>query len=436
MNPLEDLVFYDLILSLAQEIAWPVYRKDWERFKAHVQGAAARESLLAQPACLAAIGFSRISKVHVFPGEMAWRLIVDRARFHATLLLGEHASGQFSGLTTKAYPDLQAEVEAIDCAGGKHDPAERVYVDKKVSMQFVYCKRCYKTIESGEAPRPAITQATAATVAPLEYIQWLASTAGIVPGDHGFMDAATGTIKNILKGATAVPHAAAIAIWTSAYARCFYFSTPPADALYRAVMVFGTTGLFSKAKMDFKAFDPDAVLDKLCKAHDVEVSAFTDVDGGAYNVSWCKRCNKVVSRKRAVDQAANLPVIEKGASTNIIFFLTKDVHARFKGLVFRMGARFHDEAVASMVTLLKDVLEGPGEKSLDDRMVIYARFIENQARSASTWPEPKVEVRVVLPSLVAYEYNRLKGWFGLRSNETMLEILVANTEHVLARREK
>ncbi len=435
MNDLADLVFYDLIISLAQPITWPVYRKDWERFRAYAKGAGEKEPLLAQPACLAAIGFSRISKVHVFPGEIAWRLVVDRARFHATLLLGEHAEDHFSNLTVRAFSELQAEVEAIGCAGGKHDPADRVYVDKKASMRYSYCKQCYKGLGATELPRPSIVQTAAATVPPREYVQWLASTAGLAPEDHGFMDAAGTVIANITKNAAAVPHVVAIAIWSATYARCFFFSTPPADALYRTVLGLGATGLFPKGRIDFKQFDPDAVLDKLCKAHDTEASSFTDIDGGAYNVSWCKKCYKVVSTERAVMQTSNIAPIEQGARTSVVFFLTKDIHARFKALVFRMGARYHDEAIASMVNSLKDLLEGPGEKSLNDRMVIYTRFIENQARSAGTWREPKVEVRVVLPSMVAYEYNRLKGWFGLRSNETMLEILVANTERVLASKE-
>ncbi len=435
MDSLDDLVFYDLLLSLAAPIAWPAYRKDWERFKVHVQGSGAKLALLAEPVCLAALGFSHISKVHVFPGEVAWRLIVERARFHATLLLGKFVEERFSNLTMAALPALQTELDAIACGDGKHDRAERVYVDKKACMRYAYCKRCYKGIEAGEVSRPTFSQATQATVPPREYARWLASTAGLAPDDHGFMDAVDAAVSSTIKSTPAVPHVAAIAIWWAAYARCFYFSAPPLDALYRTVAVFGTTGLFPKARVDLKMFNPDAILDKLCKTHDVEALPFTDIDGESYNVSCCKKCNKVIGAERAVVQASAIIPIEQGARTSVVFFLTKDVHARFKALVFHMGARFNDEAVASMVTLLKDLLEGPGDKSLDDRMVIYTRFIVNQARTASTWREPRVEMRVILPSMVAYEYNRLKGVFSLKSNETMLEILIANTERVLASKE-
>lgn len=293
--PLRDLFFLDLVHSHAPAALRAVYLLDFMRFKT-VMGDGLRDTALGNDAAFAAFAYQRISAIHQFPGQVAWKVIATRIREHAAIFLGAEGKDVSRGLDAKSLPLLEAAMAGHACK--EHQPRERWFYKADTASVYRFCAKCLAALGTEKEPlRPVVTQAMTAAP-PLAYARAVGNELGLVPDDHGFMDAFTKLVDALATERERLDGMAPskiLALFSSAFEDVYLGATIPPESLATAGKVILNLHLLGNIAADWAAFSPEAILDAMCAHQTVMTGAFVDIEGSKYKTRTCDRCGRTSS---------------------------------------------------------------------------------------------------------------------------------------------
>ncbi len=427
---LDDLLVLDLITHLAPEPLWPAYMFDWERFKQAISGKVAG-TVLVNPAIFAAVAFDRISRVHRFPGRLAWKKMVILLREHAKSYLDADAFILVDELDPADQARFVGAMKQYECK--EHEPLDRFFLGKNQVYKLEFCQTCLTELSISRQSHPRSITTLRESVPAMQYARILAAEMGLVADDHGFIGAFKQYLdpfEETLHKTSGMPAVQVLALFCSAFETTFEGASLPLPFLSKTIRLVESMQIFGPIGVDLTSFDPGLVLDAMCSHDTPAATSYVDTLGIRYAVSRCTKCGKRLSQRQASTPGSTPKPADADSLVSVVTFkVSNDLFNKFKIYQYTINAETNDEVVRVLVSLAKPLLNPAGEKDTPAikraRRALYAGMVANEARSPPDPAETPVSLKIRLPSREAVDFRTMKARLAAKNNESMLEMLLA-----------